>query len=206
MRQTHLEYYQEGATRVTAPLAENRSSRELTTADILRIAECAESRVADFYRAAADRFPATPLRRLCVKLAEQNQRHARYWSQAYADLRAIDPLLASRELATCPVFQPESMVSLTWLGNIPHSRDILTGGEDRAQILRDAYRRIRALATFYEGLKGFTSHQAGIAMIERIVRMARRQCAGMQRRLQQLQEGRMPATVPCPAPVSVSLN
>lgn len=155
-----------------------------TAADILRIAECVEKRVAEFYRSAAVLYSPLPQRRLCLELAEQNQRFSQYWSRTRAGLHLANPDLSAPNDDREAAFQPESMVALTWLGEGWRSPGKLRGHEDETQILRDAQRRIADLTTFYEGLKGFALDKDGIAMIDRIVQMGKRQRTGIEQRLQ----------------------
>jgi hypothetical protein len=121
-----------------------------------------------------------------------------------AGLRVTEASCASVDDAH--TFQPESMLGLTWLGKSPRPCDMLTGSEKEVHILRDAHRRIRDLATFYEGLKGFAANRASVTMIDRIVRMARNQCTGLEKKLLLLTERGASPSVPSHAPTSVFLN
>jgi len=188
------------------PLEDNRWVMQFTASDILCIAECAENRVADFYSAAAARFASTSQRDLCLALAGRNRCQARYWSRTLAGLRLTEPTADSVDDSHGLTFQPESMLGLTWLGENPRPRDRLTGSEKDVHILRDAQRRMRDLATFYEGLKGFTANQACVNMIDRVVRMARDQCTGIEKQRLLRTERSASPSVPSPTPISVFLN
>lgn len=156
----------------------------LTAADILRIAECAENRTADFYRNAAGLFSASPPRQLCLELAKQSQRYAHYWSRTRAGLNYHEAPPSSRDDECETAFHPESMIALAGLGEGWRPQDKLTGRENEAQILTDCMRRLRNICIFYAGLKGFVRRQAGRTMIDRVVRMANRQYVDIERRLQ----------------------
>ena len=152
--------------------------------DILRIAECVEERIADFYRRTALRVACRSTRDLCLSIAEQNERHARYWYRTRLGLCCPNRPYTTGKNDVEAVFQPESMVGLTWLGDRSHQGERITGDETPRQLLRDAQRRIRAVVTFYEGLKGFVLDEAALAMAQRLVRMSKQQGLAINRLLE----------------------
>jgi rubrerythrin len=157
-----------------------------STTDILRIAECVEGRVADFYRRMANRASCDSVHDLCLSLAEQNGRHARYWHRTRLGLCSPSRPYAAGKNDAEDVFQPESMAGLTWLGNPSGEEERFAGRESPERLLRDAQRRIRVLVTFYEGLKGFVMDEAALAMVHRLVRMSQQQDLAIRQRLETL--------------------
>lgn len=155
----------------------------LTATDILRIAECVENRVADFYHEAANRFAPPHTRALCRALADQNRRHALYWQRTRMGQISPENQIGEVDQHEQDSFKPESMVGLTWLGDPWRPQNRLTGHEDETQLLRDTVRRIRALTTFYQGLESFALDEKAIGMIERVTRMSQYQSRGIKRRI-----------------------
>jgi rubrerythrin len=137
--------------------------------EILQIAEEVESKAAQFYQQAAERFADEDRRRLCYGLADWRAEHRDAWrclrrqySERTGEFGCFDP-------NNYVLSNPQTMAGLTGFGTDRNGHSRTTGCETKEQILQDAIRRSQGIAIFYHGLKEFARGPDGRMMVDNIL-------------------------------------
>ncbi len=161
--------------------------------EVLRIAEEVEHRAARFFLQAAERFTDQGRRNIYYNLAAWRTRHERAWghirrkySERTGEFGTFDP-------GNYFLSNPQVMASLTCLVTHPRSRGMPAGKETAEQIVRDAIRRARGVAIFYQGLKGFVRDPESRRMIDNMVCEEERHIRLLFRSLERVQPERVNA-------------
>lgn len=143
-------------------------SMTLNAFESFEIAEQIERNGTKFYRKAAEIFDDPHIHKMFIRLADWETGHEEIFAGMRKQLSE-----QGRELRT---FRPEdelpdvkAMAGLAVFGIKPDPSDELTGGESRADVLKQAIKKEKDSIVFYKGLKEFISARAGKDKIDDII-------------------------------------
>ena len=175
--------------------------------EILEIAEEVESKAAQFYRHAAERFADDERRRLCHDLADWRTEHRDVWqclrrryTERTGEFGAFDP-------NNYVLSNPQVMAGLAGFRTGPRGYRWPTRYDTREQILQDALRKSQGIIIFYHGLKEFARGPDSRLMIDNIISEEDRQVHLLMDALEQIQPSPEdfddPTSLATPAPTGV---
>ena len=164
------------------------ASIEFNAFEAFEIAEKIERNGARFYRRAAELFDDPGLTKLFLELAGWEKGH----EQLFADMKK-QLFEQSSELRT---FKPDdrlvpdaqAMAGLAVFGIKPDPAEVLTGKENRAEVIAKAIEKEKDSIVYYTGLKGFVSARAGKDKIDDIIAEEMLHIRILNQSLQQWQE------------------
>lgn len=167
--------------------------------EILQIAEAVESKAAEFYRRAAERFADEERRNLYHGLADWRANHRDTWrrirhqySERTGDFGVFDP-------GNYILSHPWTMAGLTEYGTDPSGCARPTRYETKEQILHDALRRSQGIIIFYHGLKEFARGPDSRLMIDNMIVEEEGHAHLLRRALERTQESPEKDIGPTPA-------
>ncbi|MBP7049985.1 MAG: ferritin family protein [Phycisphaerae bacterium] len=164
--------------------------------EVLRIADELQHKAAKFFLRAAERFGDHQKRNICYSLAAWRARHQQAWARIRRDYSERTGQFGTFDPDNYLLSNPQVMASLACFSVRPGSRNALSGRETAEQIVRDAIRRARETAIFYQGLKGFVRDAESRTMIETMVAEEQRHIRLLSRSLERSQTAQRP-TRPC---------
>jgi rubrerythrin len=158
--------------------------------EVLRIAEEVEHKATRFFLQAAERFDDPRRRNIYCNLAAWRNQHRQAWARLRREYSERTGEFGRFDPDNYLLSNPQVMASLTCFATHPRSRSVPTGRETAEQIVRDATRRAREAAIFYQGLKGFVRDAESQTMIDAMVGDEERHIRLLSRSLERAQPER----------------
>ncbi len=137
--------------------------------EVLRIAEEVETRAAQFYQYAAERFADEDRRRLCRGLAEWRAEHRDAWRCLRRQYSERTGACGCFDPNNYVLSNPQTMAGLAGFGTARNGYSRITGWETNEQIIQDAIRKSQGIAIFYHGLKDFARGPDSRMMIDSVL-------------------------------------